>query len=151
MSFELILLHWKVISFLLQPWSVQASHWTWLTKLLLGGNYTWEIDHWRWGFGIHLCTQKWWLVYVVAWNSSIIKDLMFLFLWMLRFHIVITKLVETRSKPKVRGAVIFEGKQLPEKEIKFVYNLIKFPKNLIYRTEWTGLSTDGIGLNTRKV
>jgi hypothetical protein len=50
----------------------------------------------------------------------------------------------------VFGAVVIDSKQLPEKEIKFVYNLIKFPETLIPRKLWSHTSAEGYALTIRK-
>jgi hypothetical protein len=65
----------------------------------------------------------------------------------------VTHVKKSRSKQyEVRGEVIIsKDKVLPEKQIRYVYNLIQFPKKLIPRNEWSGVSTDGYALDTRRV
>lgn len=68
-----------------------------------------------------------------------------------RFHVEITQVDKHRKNQfKVRGAVIINDEKLPEKDVRYVYLLIKFPVHLIPRTEWSGVSTDGHALKYRK-
>lgn len=68
-----------------------------------------------------------------------------------RFHVEITQVDKNgKNQFKVRGAVIINDEKLAEKDVRYVYFLIRFPMHLIPRTEWSGVSTDGYALKDRK-
>jgi hypothetical protein len=71
------------------------------------------------------------------------------FAFFLRFQTIVTKVELLRKKLKVTGAVILDGKHLPEKEIKFVHNLLQFTETLIPRRLWSSTSADGYSLSER--